>query len=162
MTKSKSKKYQQANEHDVGQENAGGAWDRWMNRQNDQASPQRAAKWPERRNEPPNTFSRPKNPSTQWQEQDNDTASVSSSSSSSGSEDRAIALALGAAQNIGFGVVVYDLETIHNADRGTYAARGIHECSYDEQMIWKSKSQIIEFAAVEVISGQQICVQCRP
>jgi len=63
---------------------------------------------------------------------------------------------------LSFGVIVYDLETIHDAERGTYVAKGIHECSYEEQMIWKRQSQIIEFAAIDIVSGHQICVRSRP
>lgn len=105
---------------------------------------------------------------------DEDTRStISTSSSSSAVDEHAIALSFGqgpaaaalddvSSNPLGFGIIVYDLETIHNAERGTYLARGIHECSYDEQMTWKMASNIIEFAAVEVVTGRQICVQCRP
>jgi len=64
--------------------------------------------------------------------------------------------------NLNFGVIVYDLETIHDAERGNYAERGLHECTADEQIEWKSRSQIIEFAAIDVLTGETICVRSRP
>ncbi|CAJ1340667.1 unnamed protein product [Effrenium voratum] len=64
--------------------------------------------------------------------------------------------------SLNFGVVLYDLETIHDAERGNYAEKGLHECAQDEQMEWKSRSQIIEFAAVNVLTGESICVRSRP
>eukprot|EP00913_Durusdinium_trenchii_P017164 g16141.t1 len=39
---------------------------------------------------------------------------------------------------------------------------GLHECAQDEQIEWKSRSQIIEFAAVDVLTGESICVRSRP
>lgn len=65
-------------------------------------------------------------------------------------------------QTLNFGVIVYDLETIHNAQRGNYAERGLHECGPEDQVTWKSCSQIIEFAAIDVLSGESICVRSRP
>ncbi|CAE8720844.1 unnamed protein product, partial [Polarella glacialis] len=65
-------------------------------------------------------------------------------------------------QQLNFGVVVYDLETIHDFERGNYAERGLHECAQDEQIEWKSRSQIIEFAAIDVLTGEAICVRSRP
>jgi len=61
-----------------------------------------------------------------------------------------------------FGVVIYDLETIHDAERGTYHAKGLYECSASEQIVWKRRSQIIEFAALDVLSGERLRVRCRP
>jgi len=61
-----------------------------------------------------------------------------------------------------FGVVIYDLETIHDAERGTYHEKGLHECAASEQITWKSRSQIIEFAAVDVHSGTRLLLRCRP
>jgi len=61
-----------------------------------------------------------------------------------------------------FGVVIYDLETIHDAERGTYHEKGLHECAASEQITWKRRSQIIEFAAVDLHSGTRINVRSRP
>jgi len=61
-----------------------------------------------------------------------------------------------------FGVVVYDLETIHDAERGTYFEKGLHECAASEQITWKRCSQIIEFAAIDLRSGASIVKRCRP
>lgn len=60
------------------------------------------------------------------------------------------------------GVVFYDLETIHDAERGIHFDRGLFECTADEQFVWKERSQIIEFAAVHIQSGLSIETQCRP
>jgi len=61
-----------------------------------------------------------------------------------------------------FGVVVYDLETVHDAERGVYAIKGLYECTADEQMLWKERSQIIEFAGIDVWTGARLLVRCRP
>eukprot|EP00411_Alexandrium_monilatum_P037573 CAMPEP_0175412752 /NCGR_PEP_ID=MMETSP0095-20121207/42799_1 /TAXON_ID=311494 /ORGANISM="Alexandrium monilatum, Strain CCMP3105" /LENGTH=424 /DNA_ID=CAMNT_0016711769 /DNA_START=9 /DNA_END=1283 /DNA_ORIENTATION=- len=61
-----------------------------------------------------------------------------------------------------FGLVVYDLETTHDAERGTYHEKGIHECAASEQITWKRRSQIIEFAAVDLHSGTRFLSRCRP
>lgn len=58
--------------------------------------------------------------------------------------------------------MIYDLETIHDFERGNYAEKGMHECSSEEQRLWKERSQIIEFAAINVLTGEQMCVRCRP
>eukprot|EP00435_Cladocopium_sp_Y103_P071361 s171_g37.t1 len=65
---------------------------------------------------------------------------------------------------LGFGLIVYDIETAHDAERGNYAEKGIHECRQHEQIEWKSRSQIIEFAAVDVLTGESICAleDCGP
>lgn len=60
------------------------------------------------------------------------------------------------------GVVIFDLETAHDAPVGTYADRNLHECPPDQQHLWKERSQIIEFAAVDVRTGERFQVQCRP
>lgn len=61
-----------------------------------------------------------------------------------------------------FGVVIYDLETIHDAERGTYFEKGLHECAASEQITWKRRSQIIEFAAIDLRSGARLVKRCRP
>lgn len=61
-----------------------------------------------------------------------------------------------------FGVVIYDLETSHDAERGTYHEKGLHECSSSEQIQWKKRSQIIEFAAIDLHSGKRLLSRCRP
>merc|ERR1719487_761248 len=66
------------------------------------------------------------------------------------------------AHDYGFGLVVYDLETIHDAERGIYADKGMFECSASEAMTWKTRSQIIEFAAIDLVSGERIQTRCRP
>eukprot|EP00434_Breviolum_minutum_P037675 symbB.v1.2.033416.t1/scaffold4149.1/size43842/1 len=66
------------------------------------------------------------------------------------------------AGSLNFGIIIYDLETIHDSERGNYAEKGLHECSQEEQIEWKSRSQIIEFAAVDVLTGNSICVRSRP
>lgn len=60
------------------------------------------------------------------------------------------------------GVIVYDLETIHDAERGIHFDRRIFECSSSEQFIWKERSQVIQFAAVDIGTGASISVSCRP
>ena len=58
------------------------------------------------------------------------------------------------------GVVVFDMECIHNHPRGSYVARGIVETS--NQWEWKEHCQIIEFAAIDIITGESFSVRCRP
>lgn len=61
-----------------------------------------------------------------------------------------------------FGTVVYDLETIHDAERGIYANKGLFECERSEQIVWKRQSQVIQFAAVDLRTGERLRVSCRP
>lgn len=61
-----------------------------------------------------------------------------------------------------FGVVIFDLETVHDAERGTYFEKGLHECASQDQWIWKSRSQIIQFGAVDLHNGNRLNVECRP
>ena len=58
------------------------------------------------------------------------------------------------------GVVVFDMECIHNHPRGTYLAANIVETS--DQWEWKEHCQIIEFAAINIITGESFSVRCRP
>lgn len=60
------------------------------------------------------------------------------------------------------GFVVFDLETAHDAPVGNYAEKGLHECPLDQQHVWKDRSQIIEFAGVDLHTGARLAVQCRP
>jgi hypothetical protein len=97
-----------------------------------------------------------------------DDSEVSSSASSTTRGHERAAVGEGSARSsleemsLDFGMIVYDLETIHNAERGTYVAKSMHECQPHEQVIWKRQSQIIEFAAVDLLSGDHICVRSRP
>lgn len=58
------------------------------------------------------------------------------------------------------GVVVFDMECIHDNPRGSYQACGLVETS--NQWEWKEHCQIIEFAAIDVITGESFSVRCRP
>lgn len=49
---------------------------------------------------------------------------------------------------------------VPNALPAATTALGIHECSQEEQIEWKSRSQIIEFAAIDV--GDSRSVQGAP
>ena len=58
------------------------------------------------------------------------------------------------------GVVVFDMECIHDNPRGSYLAQGLVE-TFDQQE-WKERCQIIEFAAIDLITGESFSVRCRP
>ncbi|CAE7235260.1 SLC4A10 [Symbiodinium sp. CCMP2592] len=58
------------------------------------------------------------------------------------------------------GVVVFDMECIHDNPRGSYQACGLVETS--NQWEWKERCQIIEFSAIDVITGESFSVRCRP
>lgn len=60
------------------------------------------------------------------------------------------------------GIVIFDLETAHDAPQGTYAEKNLHECPPSQQHVWKNRSQIIEFAAVDVRTGERFEARCRP
>ncbi|CAK0899811.1 unnamed protein product [Prorocentrum cordatum] len=83
-----------------------------------------------------------------------------------GARPRAVSMLLGAPCSapwpVDFGTVIYDLEAIHDAERGIYASKGLFECEHSEHIVWKRRSQVIQFAAVDLRTGERFRVSCRP
>ena len=61
---------------------------------------------------------------------------------------------------MGCGLVALDLECIHDHVHGSYAALGWHETA--DQWSWKARCQIIELAAVNLITGEPLLLRSRP
>ena len=61
---------------------------------------------------------------------------------------------------MGCGLVALDLECIHDHVHGSYAALGWHETA--DQWSWKARCQIIELAAVNLITGESLLLRSRP
>ena len=61
---------------------------------------------------------------------------------------------------MGCGLVALDLECIHDHIHGSYAAMEWHETS--DQWSWKRQCQIIELAAVNLVTGESLLLRSRP